>query len=292
MNVKLSNYSSIKQSFDSIPIENILKTAHRTQKELKSHPTFVNEKSPGQFVTEADLLIQDIILNVFASSPLKGSYYTKSEELELNCNEHIGKQYQYQLLIDPLDGTNAFCKGSNDWGVMVGLCDLSGCLLYSWNLLSDGTVFSSDSKGAEVISWSECKEALNIDFFNYGTGNVDVFMSYLNKRLSNNMKVVSFDSAVAVGSALYQGKCNGVLWLPSNQGKKCYPDYDLIFLGALSTQGWQCILGKIKDTVLFVSVAPSKSNLQLLKEVGMLMLHEKLREEIEFSDSLCITGSI
>ena len=63
----------------------------------------------------------------------------------------------------------------------------------------------------------------------------------------------------------------------SELGKKWYPDYDLIFLGALSYQGFKIRLGKIEGNNALIAIAPSDEDVERLYSVGLSMLSDDQR---------------
>ena len=71
------------------------------------------EKEDGSFVSKADLLLQDMLINQISF------YYPKhliiSEELKIvNSNWNLNGSY---VIIDPIDGTENFISGLKEWGI-------------------------------------------------------------------------------------------------------------------------------------------------------------------------------
>jgi fructose-1,6-bisphosphatase/inositol monophosphatase family enzyme len=121
-----------------------LEIAGRIRAALQTNPKLIQLKDKKEYVTQADIQIQKYLLNYFINSPLAGTYSIKAEEkLSQEEQKQNRSNCQFQLIIDPLDGTSAFCKGEETWGSMVGLCDQEGRIIYSWNLISNGEIFSS-----------------------------------------------------------------------------------------------------------------------------------------------------
>lgn len=291
--------SNITDAFSRIPVGEILKIASATRGKLGINAAFVAEKAPADFVTEADYAIQELLLAFFGQSSLAGSYLIKSEERLASDQEMFRtNDLRWQLIIDPLDGTNAFCRGSDEWGVMAGLCSLTGQLKYSWNMVSNGAVFSSMSSSPPVVDWTTKRRTgvkLRLDIFDYNAGGIESFAEELDKSediwSADDFEFVGYDSAVWAGWNLYQGKVDGLLWLPSLKGKKCYPDYDLVFLGALRAQGWKVRLGRIEEDVHMVACAPRVDELSSLWNAGLAVVPPDRSRRITVDADLRITGA-
>lgn len=285
----------IKQVFNALPVDDILRIAKNIQERLKNDSTLAQKtKSEDEsgWVTKADTDIQELILNYFANSPLTGTYNIKAEEKFTEEKSNIIKTWQ--LIVDPLDGTSEFRKGRDNWGVMVGACDNNGVLQYSWNLLSNGKIYSSENNETQngLKSFSEKinnKEKLNIDVYNYGLeGTAEKFSKSFQeifKQKENVCNQTSFPSAIWAGGQLSERKLDGLLWLPSELGKKWYPDYDLIFLGALSAQGFKIRIGKIGENNALIAIAPTEEDLELLYRVGLSMVPEDKKRDIRVSSN-------
>ena len=85
---------------------------------------------------------------------------------------------------------------------------------------------------------------------------------------------------------------NGLLWLPSNQGKKWYPDYDLIFLGALQKKGYEILIGKIKNNNALIAVAPTKKDVEKLYQIGTNLVPKQLKTKIIKTTDLSIINNL
>ncbi len=277
--------NKIPEVFSALPTSEILEIAKDIQLKLKTDQTLA-EKKKGEdewgWVTKADTEIQKLILDYFANSPVQGSYKTVAEEDFIE--EKSDSKPVWKLIVDPLDGTSEFRKGGERWGVMVGACDENGALVYSWNLLSTGEIYESNDLGKNSLpkSFSEkinSGKKLAIDVYDYGRdGTQERFLELFQKtfNLANyTCDQTSYPSAVWAGGQLASGKLDGLLWLPSELGKKWYPDYDLIFLGALSRQGLKVRLGKIDENNGMVAIAPNDEDVEKLYEVGLSMLSEE-----------------
>jgi fructose-1,6-bisphosphatase/inositol monophosphatase family enzyme len=281
----------IKEAFSSIPVDNILQIAKVIQEKLKNDQTLAKQtkgEDEWGWVTKADTEIQKLILGYFADSALAGTYNIKAEE-EFIEDKSI-KEKTWQLIVDPLDGTSEFRKGRDGWGVMIGACDNNGVLQYSWNLLSDGTVYKSDIR-EETKKQSSFRELMRsgkkitIDVYDYGKKDTPDRFKKSCKEIfaveNENCELTSFPSAVWAGGQLANGKLDGLLWLPSELGKKWYPDYDLIFLGALASQGLKIILGKINENNALIAVAPTEDDANKLYEVGISMLKDDQKTKLQ-----------
>ena len=286
-----SETALIKATFDQIPVREVLAIARRVQSSIVADPRAVIRKNSSEIVTKADLEIQRILIQYFAESPLAGMYKIKAEEETARAVE--SDSAQLQLLIDPLDGTNPFVRGEPLWGTMVGLCNSQGVLQYSWNLLSDGSIYSSN--GAQELppaSWeSDRSRELAIDLFDYGAGVAMRAAQMLGRRC----RATSMPSAVWTGWMLLRGELDGLLWLPSSLGKRSYPDYDLVFLGALAARGFKVALGLssgASQEVAMVAVAPCEAGLEQLWNAGVSLLSGEQRAILERSDELRITAPI
>lgn len=280
----------ISEVIEKIPVDEVLKIAEYIKERMKNDSDLIEIKEKKQFVTKADKDIQAFILEYLENSRLKGTYKIKAEE-------DLAKKYiqgnSWKLLVDPLDGTSAFCNGKNEWGVMIGACDIDGILRYSWNLVSSGDVYSSGiNQFSEILESFSSKidkeEKIAIDVYDYGAGASERFGAVFEKLsgLNNSHYIqTSYPAAVWTGWKLFTQELNGLLWLPSNEGKKFYPDYDLIFLGALKARGYNIRLGKIGTENIMIAIAPLKEDIEILWKTGLELIPEKQREEIQVSQN-------
>ncbi len=296
----------IEETFKNIPAFDILTIANRAQAALKNNSELRWEKKEGELVTKADLLIQKLLLEYFSESPLAGTFLVKAEEThgeERNCLPN--SQCIWQLLIDPLDGTSSFCRGEKTWGTMVGLCDKRGDLIYSWNMISSGEVFSSlNSRERDTMSLQERQKqskSFIFDVYDYGAGAASHFSKAfeevsLEKFKSTDIEVTSFPAAVWAGWELFNENIDGLLWLPSSKGKENYPDYDLIFIGALVEQGWKVRIGKTdrekQSTIQMVAISRSEEMLEMLWKTGLLISPGNRNVSLFYETDLLITSSI
>lgn len=280
----------IEAAFEKIPTEQILSIARGVQGEIVAGRSSVSYKDSTEIVTQADIEIQRVLLEHFARSSIAGMYRIKAEEA---CGTGaVNDCGSLQLVIDPLDGTNPFVGGESLWGTMVGVCDSGGVLRYSWNLLSDGTVYcSSADQEKHERDWGNSTRELVLDLFDYGAGVVTRCAGLLGQPC----RATSVPSAVWSGWKLLRGQLDGLLWLSSSLGKGCYPDYDLVFLGALASCGFRVALGRSAahdEQVLIVAVAPCHAGLERLWSVGVSVLTPELQSAIRRDDELRITTSI
>ncbi len=244
--------STFAQVFNALPAKQLLTVAKEIQQRIQTDASLVTLKDKKEYVTKADYALQQIILDYFAQSELAGTYRICSEET-LNQDQQVQvTNPTWELILDPLDGTTAFCQQQETWGVMVGARDLQGQIVYSWNLVSTGDVYSTSSAATQPIASINTKLE-RIDVYDYGVNKTEFFSQQ-----------TSYPAAVWTGWQLYQGKLDGLLWLSSSAGKQHYPDYDLIFLGALQAQGWKIDLQKQQGVVVRVAVAKTNENLLTL----------------------------
>lgn len=291
------DFQQIVNVISSIPSQKLLDIAEDIKKRMKTDPSLIEMKDKKEYVTQADIQIQLFILKYMQDSKLRGTYKIKAEE-ELTKGEMNLNNADWQLIIDSLDGTSAFCKGQETWGVMVGACDPGGVLQYSWNLVSSGDVYANDD--AEVLISFKKKvergETLAIDVYDYGAGSSEKFGGVFEKLsgLSSNQYIqTSYPAAVWAGWELFNKKLNGLLWLPSKKGKKYYPDYDLIFLGALQSKGYSIRLAKIENSNAMISIAPTEEDLDLLWKTGLELVPEEQKQQLEIvPNPLKITSNV
>jgi len=271
-------WQEIHKVMQTIPHEKIIHLATNIQKRLMSgEHELKQQKSKNDWVTEADFKIQEIILSHFFQSALQGTYHVITEEtLATTSKDSNAIKKDWTLVIDPLDGTNAFCKGSNEWGVMIGGCDLTGVLRASWCLLSTGELYTSflRKKHSKLVAFDKKRQAgktLLLDIYDYDGGLVDKVSQQVCEKfkiLPQKLKVTCYPSAIWAGWELYQGKLDGLLWLPSNTGKKWYPDYDLTFLAAVASRGLNCILGKVDSFNALLAIGPTVYDAEKLYSIG------------------------
>lgn len=277
----------IIEVFKQINVKDILSIAKDIQKRLLSDKSLILKGSKNEYklVTQADIEIQKLLLDYFYNTSLKGTYKVIAEETIQN-NKNI-KNTGWKLIIDPLDGTSSFKKQSGMWGVMVGACDNMGILRYSWNLISTGEIYTSGYKSSQKISFKNkiAKEKfISIDVYDYDSSSSDrfkdIFKSYFN--VGNDQIIqTSYPAAIWAGYKLYTGGLDGLLWLPSNKGKKSYPGYDLIFLGALLNKGYNVIIGKTGLNNSMLVVAPVIKDAEKLYKVGLDLLPAGKKNKME-----------
>jgi fructose-1,6-bisphosphatase/inositol monophosphatase family enzyme len=284
---KIENYKKIQKTFEEIPKEKILNIAKEIKQRIIDNPSLVQLKDKKEYVTKADFEIQNFILDFFSKSELSGKYKIKAEE-ELSDEQrksNLSKK-DFQLIIDPLDGTSEFCNNNDTWGTMIGLCDKEGRLIYSWNLLSNGDIYSSDTKSETFLSFKEKinqNKKIAIDVYDYNESASKKFSKAF-KKISGLKKYnyiqTSYPAAIWTGYKLFNQDLDGLLWIPSNSGKKFYPDYDLIFLGALQKKGYKIKLGKIEKNIALVAVAPTKKDIETLWNIGLEIISESEKKNI------------
>jgi len=264
--------------FKQINVKDILSVAKNIQKRLINDKSLIlkGEKNEYKLVTEADIKIQKLLLDYFNNSSLKDTYQIIAEEKI--SNKVYKNETNWKLIIDPLDGTSSFKKQNEIWGIMVGACNNNGILRYSWNLLSTGVIFTSGYKKTQKLSFKNKilrRKSISIDVYDYGSSSSnkfkDIFNSYFNIDKDQIIQT-SYPAAIWAGYKLYTGDLDGLLWLPSNKGKKSYPGYDLIFLGALLDKGYSVIIGKTGLKNSMIVVAPVIEDAEKLFKVGFDLL--------------------
>jgi hypothetical protein len=244
--------STFAQVFNSLPVSQLLTVAKEIQQRIQTDASLVTLKDKTEYVTKADYALQQIILDYFAQSALAGTYRICSEETLDQDQQVQVTNPTWELILDPLDGTTAFCEQKDTWGVMIGARDLQGQIVYSWNLVSTGEVYSTSSAVTQLID-SVNTQLERVDIYDYGVNKTQFFPQQ-----------TAYPAAVWTGWQLYQNHLDGLLWLPSNAGKKTYPAYDLIFLGALSAQGWLVHTEKVAGQINKVAVARNQHHLNQL----------------------------
>lgn len=281
----------VETMFHNIPSQEILQIAKDIQTRLEVNKTLEKQKDNSEcdWVTEADIKIQNLLLDYFSNSSFKGKYLVEAEE---NMEKiEASRNKQWQILIDPLDGTNAFRVGKETWGVMVGLCNKKGILKYSWNIVSTGDTFQTENKVSPTRRASfekkiEDSKSIKIDVYDYGDNISTRFGKIFENVFSFKQKQYtqsSYPSAVWTGWQLFQNNLDGLLWLPSDKGKQWYPDYDLIFLGSLPQLGFKIRLGKIEEENSIVVVAPTEKDVDKLYEVGLHLITKNQINRVNLS---------
>lgn len=277
----------IVKVFKQINVKDILSIAKDIQKRLVTDESLIlkGNKDEYKLVTQADIEIQELLLDYFDNSSLKGTYKVIAEEAIQNNNN--SKNTRWKLIVDPLDGTSSFKKQNEMWGVMIGACDNKGILRYSWNLMSIGEIYTSGYKRSQKISFKNtvAKEKLiTIDVYDYDSSLSNKFKDTFkaNFNIENDGIVqTSYPSAIWTGYKLFTNYLDGLLWLPSNKGKKSYPGYDLIFLGALLDKGYSVIIGKTDIKNSMIVVAPIIEDAEKLYKVGLDLLPADKKKKME-----------
>lgn len=287
----------IKNVFERINSKSIISTAKRIQKQLITNKSLIkNNDDIYKIVTQADIEIQKILLNYFDTSSLKDTYEVIAEETILNKNNN--KNVTWKLIVDPLDGTNSFRNQKNTWGVMIGACDMNGILKYSYNIVSTGEIYKTENnKKLTLKSFKQLTKTgkkILVDIYDYSSGASARFDSVFEQQFSigpSQYDKTSYPAAIWAGWQLYDQKLNGLLWLPSNQGKKWYPDYDLIFLGALRERGYEILIGKIENNNALIAIAPTKEDVEKLYQIGTNLIPKRLKKEIIKTADLSIINN-
>jgi len=277
----------IIQIFSRIPSNDIISIAKNIQKKLLTDENLVNKNDEKiyKLVTQADVDIQALLLSYFSNSSLKNTYNVIAEEKILNRTTN--KTATWNLVIDPLDGTTSFRNQSKSWGVMVGACDNNGILRYSWNLLSTGEIFTSNCIKiikASFLNKVKTKNNISIDVYDYGSSISNRFKEVFKtsfKIKEDRIVQTSYPAAIWAGYKLITGELDGLLWLPSNKGKKFYPDYDLVFLKALLDKGYSVIIGKVNSNNCLIVVAPTIKDTEKLYRVGLKLIQSNQKVQMK-----------
>lgn len=282
--------------FKQINVKDILSIAKDIQKQLVTNEGLIlkGNKNEYKLVTQADIEIQKLLLDYFDNSSLKGTYKVIAEETIQNNNN--SKNTSWKLIIDPLDGTSSFKKQNEMWGVMIGACDNKGILRYSWNLISTGEIYTSGYKRSQKMSFKNIisnEKLITIDVYDYDSSLSNNFKDAFKTNFNiGNDKIVqiSYPAAIWAGYKLFTNSLDALLWLPSNKGKKSYPGYDLIFLGALLDNGYSVIIGKTSSNNSMIVVAPVIEDAEKLYKVGLDLLPADKKNGMEkFVNTLNIT---
>jgi fructose-1,6-bisphosphatase/inositol monophosphatase family enzyme len=278
------NLESIVSVFKNLPASKILTLAKSIQAQIPNDASLVKNKASWDFVTKADTEVQNLVLDYFCDSDLAGTFVINAEENLLPRHILTPKNPTWQLVLDPIDGTNPFARGESTWGTMVGACDMDGKLIVSWNQLSDGRIFTSYEEVSE-ISLREPHGSdglLSIDFCDYGTDQDEFFLAEVNRQLPEQKKTATnnYNSAIWAGASLYYGENQALVWIATDGEKKFYPAYDLIYLGALAAQGWCVKIGKIGAENALIIVACTEDLAVKLWNAGLATMEKNLAEQV------------
>ena len=273
--------------FKQINVKNILSIAKDIQKRLITDESLIlNGNNEYKLVTQADIKIQKLLLDYFDNSSLKGTYQIITEEVA--SNKINKKNTSWKLLIDPLDGTSSFKNQKKTWGIMIGACDMNGVLRYSYNVVSTGEIYKTENnKKLTLKSFKQLTKTgkkILVDIYDYSSGTSARFDSVFEQQFSigpSQYDKTSYPAAIWAGWQLYNQKLNGLLWLPSDQGKKYYPDYDLIFLGALFNKGYNIIIGKKDNNNSMIAIGLTLKDAEKLYEIGLSLLPKNQRQKMK-----------
>lgn len=272
--------------FDGIDVGRLSTFANDAQKRLSLDKAMVlkNGEDAYKVVTQVDIGIQNMLLEYFDRSSLRSTYGIVAEEPLVDLFQGADDR-SWQLVIDPLDGTSSYLKQGNTWGSMVGACDVDGRLCYSWNIISTGEVYTSCTPPIILMNFSQKllrKRSLVLDVYDYHATSASRFPSLFTTYSGISSAYVSqtsYPSAIWAGYKLYTQALDGLLWVASDKGKRSFPSYDLIFLGALRAQGYTILLGKSGSENTVVVVAPSLADAEMLYETGLLLLPLDIRNK-------------
>lgn len=272
--------------FSTLPKEEILAYAKNIQNMIMSgDETTIQKKNDGTLATEADTAIERMIVDCFNKSKIAKLCGVRGEEGVAD----LKKENSWMLLVDPIDGSSSLVKGADTWGVMVGLLDEKGILRYSWNAISTGEVFqtneiSQNSKKINEMKPLRDQQNVRIDFYDYKSGQEEMFLKQFENVTQNKCELTSCPAAISAGWQLYSGKLSALVWVPGENEKKMYPDYDLVFLAPLVEQGFCVQIGKSENGEnAIVIVAPTKEDADAL--YGIAESIAKIKSEVKISKS-------
>ena len=103
---------------DDTQIRAVIRSAGQQAKYMRSEELTISQKGPGDFVTNADQLLDRQLATAFAAQFPQDGIITE---------ENIDSRQQFQAdvprlwCIDPIDGTGDFIAGRPDYAVMVGV---------------------------------------------------------------------------------------------------------------------------------------------------------------------------
>ena len=93
-------------------------------------PADVRSKAAGELVTIADIEAEELLTRILTGL-LPGALVVGEEACATDPRLLDGLGAAQAWLVDPLDGTANFVEGSDDWAVMVALCE-EGRTVASW----------------------------------------------------------------------------------------------------------------------------------------------------------------
>lgn len=281
------NFASIIAVFQNLPAQKILTLAKTIQSQIPNDASLVKNKASWDLVTKADMDVQNLVLDYFCASDLAGTFVINAEENLLPRHVLTPKNPTWQLVLDPIDGTNPFARGEPTWGTMVGACDMEGNGIVSWNQLSDGRIYASydqvtlcEPQGTPTKLQGEF---LSIDFCDYGTNQSEKFLAQVALLLPERkiFTTNSYNAAIWAGASLFYHENNALVWIATDGEKKFYPAYDLIYLGALAAQGYVTRIGKIGTENALIVVAKTEKIAAKLWQAGLATMQKKLAEQVK-----------
>jgi len=269
----------ILDAFNKIDSVKLLKIARTFQLEIDKG----NIKSKGfdgwGLVTNADLELQNEIIEYFNSVPiLQNTFNIKAEE-EITNELYSQNDAKWVLIIDPLDGTKEFINATEKWGIMIAAGEINGDVFYSMCILADGRVYSSEMNQSIYPSVNN-----TIDIFDYSNNFNEKLGREIVNTFGENLSISAYPSAIYACSQVMDGICKGLVWLPSKTGKKHYPLYDLIFLPILLQRFHSRIYCSDGDVVCLI-LSPTKKQNLLISEI-LLENYKELESYSAIEDRL------
>ena len=270
--------------FSKVPYMELL--AWLTDYQSKIKPEDITAKYKTELVSPADIESQTRLVEYFKNSPLFSYCNIRGEEMSENLPSFDPKK-EYQIIIDPIDGSPEYAKGGECWGIMIGVCDKAGRNVYSWFVTSTGELLTSRNVSLVAHnSFSECastKGKILIDVYGYGD---EVLTARAKSEIQSRLgglgdfaQFTSLPAALWAARDVVTGKSSGLLWLPSTMGKGGYPDYDLVFLDAVQRAGLKVMMARTDETpegsegkVQMFAIASTDDDLAILWKSGVSAL--------------------
>ncbi len=268
------------ETWRTLPAETWLAHARQVQTALQAGTLTAQHKDATELVTAADTALQQMILQHWAASGAAGQYAIWAEE-------ELGPEWAEQpadpdwyLLVDPIDGTSAFARGEDQWGTMVGGLNRDGSWRASWNVTAGGEMYTNWGPAPRPAATPLAeRETVQLLYCDYGAGGEPAAVAAVRALTQRPVTTVVVPAAVCEGAALTYGRADALLWVASGEGKRTYPLYDLVYLGALTAQGWVVRLGFAGRDVMLVVVAATVADAEALVKVGRGQLRPEHRLE-------------
>lgn len=152
----------------AIDATNLVQQASQIARDLQQNNLQINKKQDGSMVTNADIACEKIIVEGLRK--LYPHIPVISEE-EHSAGNLVAKQSSFWL-IDPIDSTSAYARGSNEYAICVGLIHQGKPVLgivgapgqhqTYVGIVEDHTSYSVDAQGNKQTISVRKRDALNI----------------------------------------------------------------------------------------------------------------------------------